>query len=337
MKTLIIGGTGLISTYTTQLLAARGDDVTLYNRGQSIYPTPVGVKTILGDRTHYETFVTQIAEAGVFDVVIDMVGYHPDDAECVVRAFRGRTVQFIFCSTVDVYLKPATLYPYTEAEAYGGLNDYASNKVKIEKRLWQAHQAGDFPVTIIRPAYTYGEGRGPLHSLGWGTAYMDRIRRGLPVVVHGDGTALWTACHAADVGAAFAAACGKEITFGKAYHTAGEEWMPWNTYHARVAEALAAPPPRLVHIPTDLLVRVAPRRCGIIQQNFQFNNIFDNTAAHTDLSFCYTVDWLTGVRRMAAWLDANGGTQKAEDDPFEHRLVQAWERFGSDLERSFSE
>ena len=169
MNILIIGGTGLISSPMAQLFLDRGDQVTHYNRGKAdIYPVPAEVRQIQGDRTDYPTFERQMQEAGTFDVVIDMVAYLPEDGESVVRAFAGRTGHFIFCSTVDVYQKPATCYPITEAEPYGGLNAYSTRKIKIEKTLLAAHERGDFPVTIIRPAHTYGEGRGRFTH--WATA-----------------------------------------------------------------------------------------------------------------------------------------------------------------------
>jgi nucleoside-diphosphate-sugar epimerase len=324
MRILIIGGTGLISTTITHLLAERGDDVVLYNRGQSEYPTPPGVNTLQGDRTHYAAFEAQMAEAGIFDCVMDMVGYLPDDGPSVVRAFRGRIGHFVFCSTVDAYRKPATHYPYTEAEGYGGLNDYSRRKVILERTLLAAHEQGDFPVTIIRPAYTYGEGRGPVHSFGGSTAYLDRIRKGKPIVVHGDGSSFWVACHRDDVARTFVAAAGQPRTFGQAYHVTGEEWMTWNTYHERVAEALGVPPPELVHIPTDVLVPLSAGRAAICGENFQFNNIFDNGKARADLGFAYTVPWVAGVLRMAAWLDARGRVQDSDLDPFEDRLIARW-------------
>ena len=134
MKILIIGGTGLISTPMTHFFGERGDEVTHYNRGRlELYPVPPEVKSLRGDRTDYANFERQMAEAGPFEVVIDMVGYTPEDAESVVRAFRGRTGHFIFCSTVDVYLKPASRYPVSEAEGYGGLNTYSRNIVKPQQ------------------------------------------------------------------------------------------------------------------------------------------------------------------------------------------------------------
>ena len=108
MRVLLIGGTGLISTSITRFLLERGDDVTHYNRGKlHLYPVPEDVHHIGGDRINYAAFERQMAELGAWDCVMDMVGYLPEDGASVVRAFRGRVGHFIFCSTVDVYRKPA--------------------------------------------------------------------------------------------------------------------------------------------------------------------------------------------------------------------------------------
>ena len=94
MRVLIIGGTGLISTAITRFLVARGDDVTLYNRGQTDADIPEGYNIIIGNfdavidmisfvpadvenRKDYGTFEAQMAEAGNFDLLI---GWMPADA-----------------------------------------------------------------------------------------------------------------------------------------------------------------------------------------------------------------------------------------------------------------
>lgn len=323
MKVFIIGGTGLISTTTSHLLAEAGHQVTLYNRRQSIYPAPANVKVIQGDRTHYALFEAQAAEAGKFDVVIDMIGYQPEDGFSDIRAFKGKTGQFIFCSTVDVYQKPASRYPYTEDEPYGGLNDYSRKKVILEKVLKDAAEAGAFPLTIIRPAYTYGEGRGPLHPFS-PRSYIDRLRKGRPILVPGDGTSLWTSCDQGDVGRAFAAAVGNLATFGQSYHAAGEEWLTWDQYHQQAAEAIGAPEPQLVHIPSELLASAAG--VTICVENFQYCNIFDNAKAHRDLNFQYTLSWKQGVQRMTRWLDDHGQVADCADEPLEDRILAAWEK-----------
>jgi nucleoside-diphosphate-sugar epimerase len=107
MRVLIIGGTGNISTAITRGMVERGDDVALFNRGRGEVPVPGKVKVLLGDRTDHAAFEAQVGAAGRFDCVIDMIGYHPADAGSVIRAFRGRTGHLIFCSTVDVFTKPA--------------------------------------------------------------------------------------------------------------------------------------------------------------------------------------------------------------------------------------
>ncbi len=326
MKILIIGGTGLISTPLTRFLLERGDEVTLYNRGDTPSRVPDGAKSLHGNRTDYPTFEAQMRNAGSLDCVIDMVGYTPEDGESIIRVFRGRIGQLIFCSTVDVYQKPATRLPYTEAEPYGGLNTYGRNKVVIEKALLDAHARGDFPVTIIRPAYTYGESRGILYPLAPSSVYHDRLRRGQPLVVHGDGSSLWVACHVEDVARAFVGATLNPKTFGKSYHTTGEQWMTWDQYHQAVAQAIGAPAPNLVHIPTDLLMQVAPKRAASVGDNFCFNNIFDNAAAQADLGFRYTIPWAEGVRRTIEWYDRHGQPGAVTDDGFLDQLIGAWKQ-----------
>ncbi|NJN82359.1 MAG: NAD-dependent epimerase/dehydratase family protein [Caldilineaceae bacterium] len=170
MKILIVGGTGLISTAITRVLVERGEEVTHYNRGASPTQLADSPPTIRGDRKAFAEFEAQMADAGPFDCVIDMVGFTPAEAESAVRAFRGRTDHFIFCSTIDVYNKPASRYPVREDEGRQPRASfpYAYDKAICERIFEEAHSRGDFPVTIIRPAYTYGEGRGLLHTFRGG-------------------------------------------------------------------------------------------------------------------------------------------------------------------------
>ena len=332
MRILIIGGTGLISTAITRFLVERGDDVTLYNRGQTEADIPEGYDTITGNRKDYATFEAQMTETGNFDAVIDMIGFIPADVESAIRAFRRRIGQFIFCSTVDVYTKPARRYPVREDAERQPMPSfpYAYNKEKCERLLEAAHDRGDFPVTIIRPAHTYGEGRELIHSFGLGGAYyFNRIRLGKPIITHGDGSSLWAACHRDDVGRAFAEAVGNEGAFGKAYHTASEEPMTWNQYHQTVAQAMNAPEPELIHIPTDVLFEVAPKEAEWCRENFQYNNIFDNTAAKTDLNFDYTIPFVEGVRRIVAWLDGRDRIHDQDEPPAYEEIIEGWKRLST--------
>jgi nucleoside-diphosphate-sugar epimerase len=198
--------------------------------------------------------------------------------------------------------------------------------------LFEARDRDGLPLTIIRPAHTYGRGgkhRGHVvHSLGKGTAFLDRLRKGKPVVVHGDGSSFWTSCHLEDVARGFAGAIGNPRTLGRTYHVTGEEWLTWNRYHQLVAQAMDAPEPQLVHIPTDFLSRVAPEESVLVRENFQFNNIFDNSAAHRDLGFRYTIPFLEGMRDTIAWVERTYGFDNSDSDRKYEAVLALWQRVG---------
>jgi nucleoside-diphosphate-sugar epimerase len=330
MKILIIGGTGLISTPITRLLLERGDDVVLVNRGRSETRFDGSIRRLVSDRNDFAAFEAQMAQAGPFDCVIDMVCFTPAQAESAVRAFQGRTGQFIFCSTVDVYSKPAARFPYREDEPRNALTDYGRNKAKCEDIFMAAQQRGDFAATILRPAMTYGEGAALVNTFGWNTTVLHRLRQGKPIVVHGNGQALWVVCHVDDCARAFVNAIGNARTFGKAYHVTGEEWLTWDNFYRGIARAMNAPEPTLIHIPADLLARLAPRDVGITTFNFQYSNVYDNTAAKADLGFQYTIPWVEGARRTIAWMDSKG-LINGSDDPFFDQLIAAWERLCAEM------
>ena len=327
METLVIGGTGLISTGITRQLVEDGHDVTLYNRGETDARVPDTVDVIHGDRTKHDRFEERMADAGHFGSVIDMVCFTPADAESAVRAFGGTIDQFVFCSTVDVYHRPVESNPVSEgAPQHPPVSEYGEQKAQCEDVFMDAHEQGAFATTVIRPWHTYGEGGTINHTFGGGTYYIDRIREGKPIVVHGDGTSVWGPCHRDDVAQAFVAALGTQGAFGEAYHVTSEQNMTWNQYHRGVAAALDAPAPDLVHIPTDVLRRVAPERTEMLEKHFQYSTIFDNSKARNDLDFEYTIPWQEGARRTVSWLDERDRIENSEREPFDDRLINAWHR-----------
>jgi len=337
VKILLIGGTGNISTAITRILVARGDQVTVYNRGQTQVAIPGEVQTIVGDRYDHAAFEAQMAETGGFDAVIDMIGYAPADVESAVRAFRGRVEQYVFCSTVDVFTKRARRYPVTEGgdrRPYTSF-PYAYKKARCEEVLFRAGQRGDLTLTILRPAQTYNDSHCPIPLLGPGTAFLKRVRQGKPIIVLGDGTSVWVASHRDDVAPTFVAAAGNPATYGKTYNVTGDEWMTWEQYYRVVAEVMGAPELDLVRIPTDLLGRMAPQAAEWCVENFHYNNIFDNSAAKTDLGYCYTITWEQGVRRMVAWHDARGEIDNSPAYPLYDQIVSAWQRFSENLVNGF--
>ena len=333
-RILVIGGTGIISTGISRVLIEQGYEVVLYNRGQRPSQVAGDYTTIAGDRKDFAAFENEMAEAGTFDCVIDMVCYLPEEAESAIRAFKGRTGQYVFCSTVDVYTKPAAAYPITEAAEKLPSEKfmYGYHKARCEELLFAAHERGDLVVTSIRPGHTYGEGgNNLLHALGRGTYHVDRLKKGRPIIVHGNGTSFWPTCHRDDAAVAFVGALGNVKAYGRGYHVAGEEWMTWEGYHQGLAEAIGAKPPEFVYIPTDALVRMAPEQAMLTEVNFSYNNLFDNTAARQDLGFRVTIPWVEGARRTVKWLEDNGQLESSDDFPFYDQIIDAWQKATGNL------
>lgn len=321
MRILIIGGTGNIGTGITQQLLAKGDDdLTLFIRGPERIP---GVATVTGDRADFADFEKKVAQLGTFDAVIDMACFEPDEARCDVRCFRGRTRQFIFCSTVDTFTKPARRYPIAESDEQkpSAAFPYAYKKKICENIFTDAAGRGSFALTIIRPAATYHDAGYPLPLLGSGAQLLKRIREHRPDIVLGDGSSFWVSCHRDDTARAFVNACGNERTFGRSYNAAGDEVITWEAYFQTVADVLGAGTVDFVHIPTDLLTRLAPKSAGWCGANFQYNNIFDNTAAKQDLGFRYTVSWEEGARRMVEYHESRGDIDAAGENSLYDRIV----------------
>ncbi len=327
MDVLLIGGTGLISTGITRQLVEAGHDVTCFNRGRTDVDLPAAVEFVHGDRTDSK-LLNRTAEAIDPDVVIDMVCFDAEQADAAVSAFADIAEQYIFCSTVDVYHRPlaeqfADENALRETEHDGApVSEYGLHKAQAEDVFFAADGEA-FASTIIRPWSTYGEGGPVLHTLGTDSYYVDRIRQGKPIIVHGDGTSLWGPCHRDDVAQAFVGAVGTEAAYGEAYHVTSEEPMTWNQYHRQVATALEAPEPELVHIPTAQLRAALPDRTEMLEDHFQFSTIFDNTKARRDLGFEYTVPFVDGIRRTIVDMESRDAIEPwdaANDDA----VIDAW-------------
>jgi nucleoside-diphosphate-sugar epimerase len=327
----MVGGTGNISTAITRVLQTQGHDLTLFKK-QSARPDWLRpeVKVLSGDRKDYAGFERQLAGLGPWDCVIDMIAFEPEDAECDVRAFRGRTRQLLFCSTVDVYDKAPSGYPVSEENAVVRAKPsfpYAWKKVCCEQTLWAAHQRGDFALTVLRPAFTYNETWSPgIHTFGGQTYHLDRLIKGKPIILHGDGTSIWVATHRDDTATAFVGAVGNERAFGQAYNVTGDEWMTHTHIWRTLARLLGVPEPDFVYIPTDLLGKLAPKEAEWCVENFRYNNIFDNANAKRDLGFRYTVSFEEGARGCIEWLRKNNRIEDSAKYPFYDRLVETWRR-----------
>jgi nucleoside-diphosphate-sugar epimerase len=322
MKVLVIGGTGLISTAIVDQLLAVGHDVTLYNRGVTKRRISSEVRTLHGDRSDYASFERQMRDLR-FDAVVDMVAYVPEAAESLVRAFVGRAKHLVVCSTVCVYGGPLTRLPADDDEPHRPVTGYGRNKSKIESVLLEHEGKDGTHVTILRPSFTTGEGAS-VSGLLFDESTVDRLRKARPVIVHDDGRTPWAIAHVSDVARGFVGALLHEKAYGQSYHLTSDEHTTWDGVFAAMAEA-AGGKAECVHIPTEWLYQVLPRRSSGIRFIYQYGSIFDNSKAARDLGFQTTVPLVETFRRQIAWMESAGELTTMDQEPLQDILIERFE------------
>jgi nucleoside-diphosphate-sugar epimerase len=320
MRVLFIGGTGIISTACTRLAAERGIALTLLNRGRRAIELPPGVETIAAD-------IDQAGPAlgdAFFDVVVDWVAFTPAHVERDLRLFRGHARQYIFISSASAYQKPPSHYLITESTPLSNPYwEYSRNKIACEERLMAAYRDEGFPVTIVRPSLTYGDTQIPLAMNSWLKPYtaVDRMRRGLPVIVPGDGTSLQVITHNTDFAKGLVGLLGHRQAIGHAFHITSDEVMTWDQFYRITADA-AGVEPKLVHIASDFIAAHQPdARAGLIGDK-AFSIVFDNTKIKRFVpGYCATMPFAEGIRRTLAWFDRDTARREIDTE-----ASAAWDR-----------
>ncbi len=318
MRVLFIGGTGLISSACAAEAVRRGMELTLLTRGSgdAHYPPPSGVGRITGDIRKDPAGVARALGNERFDAVVDWVAYTLPHIETDIALFARRTRQFVFISSASAYQKPPVHFVYREDTPLANpFWEYARNKIACEERLIRAFREEGVPVTIVRPSHTYGPGKVPasLTSRG-GYTHLARMRRGAPVIVHGDGTSLWTLTWNGDFARAFISLLGHPQAIGQAVHITSDEALNWNQIHALLAQALGVDP-RLVHIATDTLCARQPDWTGPLWGDKAWCAVFDNSKIKRLVpDYVATMSFAEGVRRAVAWFDERPERQTVDAD-----------------------
>ena len=254
MKILFIGGTGTISTAISKLLIAQGHELYLLNRGTRNDVLPAGVHPLIAD-IHDEAKVAALIVGLSFDCVADFIAFTPPDVERDVRLFTNKTRQYIFISSASAYQKPLSNYRVTESTPLANPYwQYSRDKIACENRLMEACRNAQFPVTIVRPSHTYDERKVPLgvHGKNGSWQVLKRMLDGKPVIIHGDGTALWTMTHNSDFAKGFVGLMGNIHALGEAVHITSDEVLTWNQIYECIAQALNVPL-KAVHVASEYL------------------------------------------------------------------------------------
>ena len=260
MRILMIGGTGTISSAITRQLAASGHDLWLLNRGHRKDEVPTGVRQIIADIDDTDEVLRQIGDAQ-FDAVCEFIGFLPSQVERDIRLFKGRTRQYVYISSASAYNKPAANHVITEGTTLANPYwEYSRNKIACEELLLKAYREEGFPVTIVRPSHTYCERAVPVsvHGLKGSWQVLKRMQEGKPVIVHGDGSSLWTLTWNEDFASGFIGLLGNPKAIGEAFQIMSDEQLTWNQIYECVARALHVTP-RLYHVSSDFLAATSPK------------------------------------------------------------------------------
>ncbi len=325
MKVLFIGGTGNISTEVSKLAIASGIDLYLLNRGR------IGVEI-----PKAKFLIDDISDAGAtsallqdhqWDIVVDWIAYTEDEVERDIGLFRGKTRQYVFISSASVYQKPPSHPVITESTPlHNPFWEYSRNKIACEERLLRAWRDEGFPVTIVRPSHTYDTILPAVIGGGREYTLIDRMVKGQKVILHGDGTSLWTLTHAEDFARGFVGLLGHQQAIGHAFHITSDEILTWNQIYQAIGEEVGAEP-RIVHMPSDFIGKQEPSLYGTLLGDKAYSVLFDNSKIKRFVpAYQAVIPFRQGIRRTLAWFAENPARQVVQPETNEmmERLLREY-------------
>jgi nucleoside-diphosphate-sugar epimerase len=324
LRVLFIGGSGVISSACSRVAVDSGIELFVLNRGRSTArPLPPGVNVLQADIREPAT-VRDVINDLDFDAVVDWVAFIPGQVRTDIDLFRGRTGQYVFISSASAYQTPPARMPVTESTPLRNPYwQYSRDKIACEDLLVRSYREEGFPATIVRPSHTYDATLVPFDG-GW--TVLGRMLAGKPVIVHGDGTSLWTLTHHDDFARAFVPLLGHPRTLGEAIHITSDDVLTWN----QIAEALAAAlgvTPRLVHVPSDAITAADPEWGAGLLGDKAHSMVFDNAKLRSIVpGWRAVIPFERGARQIVDWYLADPARQVTDAalDAVMDKLAAAW-------------
>ncbi|MEV8272444.1 NAD-dependent epimerase/dehydratase family protein [Microbacterium sp. NPDC077184] len=318
---LFIGGTGIISAACVRAAVSAGHRVSVLNRGLGSRTIPADVERLDADVRDRDAVRAAVAGRR-FDVVAQFLAFTPDQVRADVELFEGRCDQYLFVSSASAYQTPPSRLPVTESTPLRNpFWQYSRDKIACEDLLVAAYRERGFPVTIIRPSHTYDERALP--TLG-GWTDIARMREGRPVLVHGDGTSLWTITHSDDVAVAVTGLLHHPAALGEAFTVTGTHAPTWNAIYGWLADAAGVSHPDLVHVASETIAAAAPDIGPTLLGDKALSMVFDVSKVQALVpAFQTTVTFDEGARRILAYVDAHPEAQErdAAHDALSDRLA----------------
>ncbi len=328
MNLLFIGGTGIISTGCTALALELGHAVTVLNRGHRAKPHP-SAEHLCVDLNDSAALNATLAGRR-WDAAVDFTVFTPEQLEQRIAAFRPHVDHYVFISSASAYQKPPQHYVVTEETPMENpFWQYSRDKIACEERLLRAVRDDAFPGTIVRPSLTFGDDQVTLAFNSWQRSYtvIDRLRRGLPVIIPSDGRTLWTITHNSDFAKGLIGLLGNAATYGEAFHITSDEVLTWNQYFQITAEVAGVSDPNFVHIPADFIAACLPDEAPGLIGDKLCSCVFDNTKIKRFVpDYEATTSYREGIARTLGWFDADPSRQLIDNEANAKwdRLIATW-------------
>ena len=278
MKILILGGTGLISRGIVNAHLAKGDSVTVLNRGTRSAGRAEEVEQLTADRRDATAFMNAL-RGRKYDAVIDMICFNKSDAEQSLKVLGPLTEHLIICSSVAAYSRPYLTVPSREDDeelTRDPVFAYSYDKAEMERYLVPRAEKDGINLTLVRPSLTYGEGAVNVGTLRQNYNIVHRIKEGKPLLLFGDGHHSWSFSFAPDVGRWIAALAGNPAAYRNAYHVCSEERTIWRDLYSEIGD-IVGKVPVFESVPASVLYYAYPELCAHLYFEKSYSGLFDNT------------------------------------------------------------
>jgi len=323
MKIGIVGGTGNISQAVVRVLLEQGHEVVCFNRRQTA-AAPGDVRVIAGERYNREDF-EQKMRAERFDAAIDMICFSAEDAASSIRAFRG-VGWFVQTSTTCTYGIQYDYLPVDETHPLRPNTEYGRNKVAADDVYLEAFHRERFPVVILKPSTTYGPVQGMLRQICWDFSWIDRVKKGKPIIVCGDGFAIHQHMHVDDIALAFAGVIGKEHTTGQIYNAVNRGFITWADYH-HLAGKILGRPVELVGVPFEDLKKLNVPDMGILEDEFAYNDYYSSEKLFRDVpEFHPRISLEQGMTRVFEVMEREARIPNSDALTWEDEIIEKQKR-----------
>jgi nucleoside-diphosphate-sugar epimerase len=312
MDVLFLGGAGMIGSAAAAEVVGQGHQLTIVTRGEPRRRIPPEARQLRAD-VHDVAGLRGVLAGGLYDAVVNWVGFTPAQLDGHPELFAGRAGQYVFISTCSVFARPVPQLPVTESSprrqpVFG----YARDKIACEEFLTGAYRAGGLPLTIVRPFHTYDATVVPVLA-GW-TA-IERMRAGRPVIVHGDGTSLWTLMHASDFARALVPLLGNGHAIGESVNVVSGDILTWDQIHLTLAAAAGVARPVLAHRSSESIAVEWPSWAEVLEHDFRHSMLFDTgKLARLVPGFAPRVSFAAGARAIIEYYDGDPARKRVSAD-----------------------